>query len=1328
MTQGLSPDKETPRFPVVGIGASAGGLDAYKKFFTRMPADSGAAFVLVPHLDPTHASLMVELLARQTQMPVCEAEDGMQVEPNCVYVIPPNKYLAFIDRHLQLSVPAERHAEPTAIDFFFNSLALDHGESAVGIILSGTSNHGTAGLKDIKLAGGMLMVQQPESAEYDQMPRSAIATGLVDVVLPPEEMPDALMRYLQHPYASGAMKEAEEDTERAQLESILNLLRTQSKFDFQAYRKNMLLRRVHRRMGLCHIEQLSEYLDYLRNTPDELTALLHDLMIGVTFFFRDPEAFQVLQQRVIPDLIQRSRVRGIRIWCPACASGEEAYTLAMLFTEQFVADSLPIRLQIFATDINEEALQFARHGVYHESNLAVITPERLERFFVRVDEHHWQINKQVREAITFAPQNLITDAPFSKLDLVSCRNLLIYLEPEVQAKVIRLFHFALAESGYMLLGSSESIGRDSDLFEPVSKKWRVFRRIDLARRDLVEFPIISTGDRRTPRFPQPETATVPLTRFKDLMQRVVLNEYVPAAALINSKHEILCVLGPLADFLEFPSGEMTKDLLAMARPGLRTRIRAALHKAIETRETVIDRDARVKRDGNFFYCSVTVKPLIAVSEASGLLLITFQNRDRPLPSTAVDTAQTPDESVFVQQLELELKSTREDLQSTIEQHEDSTEELKASNEEMLSMNEELQSANEELEASKEELQSLTEELNTVNNQLQDKVEELDRSNSDLINLIDGSEVATVFLDTQLQINRFTPHSAKLLNLKPSDMGRRFSDFAPRFTDITLLDDCRKVLKQGKAIEKEVWSISEEPESRCYLRRALPYKSKDDHIEGVLITFVDITSRMVAESQTRRLASVLWASNDAVIVHDFTGRIISWNRGAEVMFGYSAEEALQVNARDLAPAEKSDEVLTYTSSLRNDIAVPAFETQRLTKDGRVLDVELSVTAYRDERGELIGVATTERDVTQRKRTAAVLYETEERSKAVLNTATDAIITINHRGLIVTVNPATEHMFGYSQEELLGQNIRLLMHSPDREEHDGYINRYVETEEARMIGIGREVKGLRKDGETLEIDLAVSRIDHLGLFTGILRDITPRKQLQKQVLEIADEEQRRIGQELHDGTGQELTGLSLFAGTLVDMLHDAPKNSNTEVESWLLTEDDLQRIRQTATRLSEGIVEAHHHVQQLSHGIMPMQIEVEGLTAALAELANSTNVEQKLRCRFDNPTPVVVANKTTATHLYRIAQEAVNNAVRHSRADQISITLSSGGDKIVLEVIDNGVGIRQAPAMSSKTSGRPSGFGLEIMDYRAGIIGGQLRVTRRDSGGTSVRCVVRARGES
>jgi two-component system CheB/CheR fusion protein len=879
----------------------------------------------------------------------------------------------------------------------------------------------------------------------------------------------------------------------------------------------------------------------------------------------------------------------------------------------------------------------------------------------------------------------------------------------------------------MLLGSFESIGRDADLFESVSKKWRVFQRIDLPRRALVDFPIIPTSARRTPRLSQPETTTVPLTRFKDLMQRIVLSEYVPAAALINSRHEILCVLGPLADFLEFPFGEMTKDLLAMARPGLRTKIRAALRKAIQTRETVVDRDARVKRAGGYFYCSVTVKPLVAANEASGLLLITFQNRDRPTPLTAEDAATQPlDESVFVQQLEFELKSTREDLQSTIEQHEDSTEELKASNEEILSMNEELQSANEELEASKEELQSLTEELNTVNSQLQDKVEELDRSNSDLINLIDGSEVATVFLDTQLHINRFTPHSAKLLNLQASDIGRRFSDFAPRFTDATLLDDCRKVLKQGQPIEKEVWSISEEPESRCYLRRVLAYKSKDDHIEGVLITFVDITMRLVAESQTRRLASVLWDSNDAVIVHDFAGRIISWNRGAEIMFGYSAEEAKQVNAHDLAPPEKRDEFLSYISRLKNDVAVPSFETQRLTKNGRVLDVELSVTAYRGERGELIGVATTERDVTQRKRTAAVLYETEERSKAVLNTATDAIITINHQGLIVTVNPATKHMFGYSETELLGQNINLLMHSPDREDHDGYIARYVETDEARMIGIGREVKGLRKDGTTLEIDLAVSRVDHLGLFTGIMRDITPRKQLQKQVLEIADDEQRRIGQELHDGTGQELTGLSLFACTLVDMLHEAPENSPDNVQSWSLKEADLQRLRQTATRLSQGIVEAHRHVQQLSHGIMPMQIEVEGLTSALAELANSTDVEQKLRCRFNNPTPVVVANNSTATHLYRIAQEAVNNAVRHSRADQILITLSSRGDKITLEVIDNGVGIASENATSGVSS-RPAGFGLKIMDYRAGIIGGKLRVTRRNNGGTSVTCVVRARGE-
>lgn len=1649
----LAADQQQPiHFPVVGIGASAGGLSALKALFSQMPSDSGVAFVLVPHLDPTHESLMVELLARKTAMPVCEAKDSMPIEPDHVYIIPPNKHLAVCEGKLQLSAPSKGHGSPTAIDFFFQSLAGELHEKAIGIILSGTSNHGSVGLKEIKLAGGMVMAQQPESAEYSQMPENAIATGLVDFVLRPDEMPAALMKYVRHPYVQGALSPATEDAAWEELNRILAVLRTRTKYDFRGYRKNMLQRRVLRRMGICHLEQLTDYLDFLRNTPEEVTALYKDLLIGVTEFFRDPEAFQVLQQRVIPELIGRGSLPApagsddagsapprppVRIWIPACATGEEAYSIAMLFFEQYTAEKKSADIQIFATDIDERSLEVARLGIYPDSSLQAVSPERRQRFFSRIDGQRWQVSKQLREVITFAPQNLISDAPFSKLDLVSCRNLLIYLEPEVQAKVIRLFHFALSQGGYLLLGPSESIGRDVDLFAPLSKKWRVFQRTGVLRRDLLEIPIMAAPERRRLRMSSPEAMPTPTIGLKELLQRLVLENFAPASALVTRTYEIVSVLGPLVNYLEFPPGELTHDLLAMARPGLRTKIRAAIHKALQTTRTVTDPDARAKRDGRYIRCSVTVRPLTEPKDAAGLLLITFQDRE-PTGRIGIDDpgALTPDESesLLIQQLDHELKSTREDLQSTVEEYESSVEELKASSEEVMSMNEELQSANEELETSKEELQSLNEELTTVNNQLQEKVEELDRSNSDLSNLLASSEVATVFLDTELCIKRFTEPVAILLNLRPTDLGRPFSDISRNFNDDSLFEDCRTVLDKLIPLEKEVWVEASDagvgprelraagrvegskhtaeaipdhnPQTstgpRCYLRRILPYRTANHRIDGVVLTFTDISQRMEAESQARRLATVLCDSNDAVTVQDFDGRILAWNRGAEQMYGYSAAEALQMNVVSILPEQKRDEARDFVRQYSKSMPVQMFETQRLTKDGRILDVELTVTAYRDEQGRPIGVATTERDVTQRKRVALALrqlndtleqrvaeqtrevkllaeavshlgegvlitsdhldwpgprivfvneamsritgYPThellgqtprilqgketsreaidrlkqdlsagrsstvevvnyrkdgtpydaelfitplydaagsrtnfvsihrdisnrkraeqalkeqewlargildsltaqvavldregrivrvnpawerygqqhgatnfsrtgvgtnyfdvcqsaadsgdqlaaqalqglravlerksaefcleyschsgqeqrwfmlniapfppsapwgavvshiqitdrkqaetaardrEEQMRAILNTALDAIVTIDRHGVITTANPATERLFGYAQQELVGHNVRLLMPSPYREEHDGYIDRYLKTGEARIIGMGRELTGQRKDGSIFPMDLAVSQVNHLGLFTGIIRDISFRKELQNQILEIAAEEQRRIGQELHDGTGQELTGLSLVAGTLVTLLDEVPLTGRNGQASWQIEESEMRRIREAAKRLSEALMEANRHVQQLSHGIMPVEIEPEGLRSALQELALATDGPQGIRCRFECPAAIAVANNTAATHLYRIAQEAVNNALRHGRADEIVISLIEEHGQIVMDISDNGIGFDPATKTRLYGSGESKGFGLDIMHYRAGMIGGILRISRRTEGGMSVRCIL------
>jgi PAS domain S-box-containing protein len=592
-----------------------------------------------------------------------------------------------------------------------------------------------------------------------------------------------------------------------------------------------------------------------------------------------------------------------------------------------------------------------------------------------------------------------------------------------------------------------------------------------------------------------------------------------------------------------------------------------------------------------------------------------------------------------------------------------------------------------------------------------------------MNLIVGSEVALVFLDPELRIKRFTPSVAMLLNLRPSDLDRPFGDFAPRFEDPALLDDCRLVLSQLTPMEREVWAKDESvPAARCFLRRVLPYRAADNRIDGVVITFVDITKRIASEAQARRLATVLRDSNDAVTVQDWEGRILAWNRGAERMYGYPEAEALQMNIRDTMPLENRVASVDYGHLLLREVTGVTIEAQRVTKDGRVLEIELTATPYRDERGELLGVATTERDVTERIHAARQLRESGEQLRAILQTAADAIITIDERGTITAANPATERMFGYTQAELVGSEIGLLMPPPYREEHSEYLARFLRTGEPRLVGIGKEVAGLRKDGSVFPVDLAVSQVNHLGLFTGIIRDISGRRELQKQVLEIAADEQRRIGQELHDGTGQELTGLSLFAGTLVDLLNDLPQQATDDTTNWLIDEAALTRLRQTAHRLSRGLVEANCHVQQLSHGVMPVQIEVEGLRSALQELVTAVDAQQNVSCQLDCPGPVPVADNTNATHLYRIAQEAVSNALRHSGASQIRISLVQAQDRVGLEVSDNGRGFDTLAAKRQVAGEVQRGMGLQIMEYRAGMIGGLLQVESSQAAGTVVRCTV------
>ena len=724
-----------PGLVVAGLVASAGGLDAFKKFFVAMPPDSGIAFVLIPHLAPNHASLMVELLSRQTSMPVIEAAEGVSVEADHVYIIPPNKNMTIAGGVLRLTGPVEQATWKTSIDVFLVSLADDQSMNAIAIILSGTGSHGTRGLEAIKDAGGMTMVQDASTADYPGMPESAIATGLADYILPVERMPEALIEYVRNSELERGTSVAVIDDTSSHANQLIALLTAHTTLDFRCYRKKMLVRRLERRMALSRFEDVVEYLEHLREHPEEVRQLARDLLVSVTKFFRDPDAFSALENEVIAPLVrEKDAEASLRVWIPGCATGEEPYSVAMLLLEQQPPEKR-CRLQIFATDVDEQALEIARRGIYPDAIAADLSPERLARFFRRMDNSAWQINREVRETITFAVQNLITDAPFSRMDLICCRNILIYLEPELQKKVISLFHFALKPDGCLFLGPSETIGRQTKPFEPISRKGRVYRRIGPRRSDDLHFPVMQTESRQAT--PRPAGRPETLSKLAELAQDSLLRRFALACVVINLNHEILHFVGPTDDYLIQPSGPPTRDLLALARPGLESNLRVVIRRAIRENAPQSIKSVMMRHESEIRVVGIEAEPLNPSKLSEGLLLIAFHEQPNPTGETLAEarTRAETSESDLIRQLEKELQTTRDDLQGTIEELEGANEELKASNEEVMSMNEELQSANEELESSKEELQSLNEEVGSVNNQLHDKIAIVESAANDMANLL-----------------------------------------------------------------------------------------------------------------------------------------------------------------------------------------------------------------------------------------------------------------------------------------------------------------------------------------------------------------------------------------------------------------------------------------------------------------------------------------------------------------------------------------------------------------------------------------------------------------
>jgi len=977
-------EKPDAGFPIVGIGASAGGLAAFEAFFSGMPkdADPGMAFVLVQHLAPDHKSILTDLIRRYTRMQVFEVEDGMAVQPNCAYIIPPNCDMAFLNGALQLLQPSVPRGQRLPIDYFFRSLAQDQRERAICIVLSGTGSDGTLGVRAIKGEGGMVMAQNPASTEYDGMPRSAIATGLVDYELPPAEMAAQLIAYAAQAYGrSPRVITAPAPKAENALKKIFILLRAQIGHDFSQYKPNTIHRRIERRMAVHKIATKDGYVKYLQQTPAEVEALFRDLLIGVTNFFRDPKAFKVLEEKIIPKIFDgKPAGAAVRIWSPGCSTGEEAYSVAILLQERMEALKQRYALQVYATDIDRQAISTARAGVYPASIAADLSPERLARFFTpESDGSAYRIHKGIRDILIFSEQNVIKDPPFSKLDLINCRNLLIYLGGDLQKKLIPLFHYALNPGGILFLGTSETVGDFGDLFAVLDHKSKLYQRKDglLGAQGMAPdrfLPRLTTMDTALTRA-APRTASPVKLSLRELTEQALLQQIAPTGALVNGQGDILYLQGRTGMYLEPAAGEArTNNVLNMAREGLRHELTTALRKAALGNETVRRPGLRVKTNGGFTTVNLSIRrveaspgatlavPLYLIILEEAPFLDSDQAQQAALQASAdVDSPDT-DTDARIAALNNELRANEEYLQAANEELETANEELKSSNEEMQSVNEESQSTNEELETSKEELQSINEELATVNAELQTKVTDLSRINNDMSNLLAGTGIGTVFVDLKLRIMRFTPAATQIINLIPSDMGRPVGHLVSNLVGYDhLVADAQAVLDTLIPKQVEVQTTA----GAWYTMHILPYRTLDNVIEGAVITFVDITEMRKTQEALRkakellRLAVVVRDAHDAITVQDLEGRITAWNPGAVRMYGWSEAEALGMNVRDRIPEGLREEALATLRRLSQAEILEPYLTRRITRDGTVLEISMTSTALVDETGQMYAIATTER---------------------------------------------------------------------------------------------------------------------------------------------------------------------------------------------------------------------------------------------------------------------------------------------------------------------------------------------------------------------------------
>jgi two-component system CheB/CheR fusion protein len=1250
---------------IVGIGASAGGLESLEQVFANLPPGPGMAFVVVQHLSPDFRSVMDELLSRFSDMPVRLAEHGVEVRANHVYLLPPRKEITIQHGRLLLAEKDPAQGFTLPIDQFLASLAEDQGSRAVAIILSGTGSDGTRGIQMVKQAGGTVIVESPETAKFNGMPMSALATGLVDYVVEAREIPAVL---------TGTYRPPEDDSlvHETPLEVVFRLLRDQFGLDFSLYKTSTVSRRILRRVEMHSSSNLEEYVERLRIDSDELSLLYHDLLIGVTRFFRDPPAFHVLQTRAIPEILERVPPdQEIRVWVAGCATGEEAYSLAMILYEALTALDRQVNVKILATDVHRASLEHASAGIYGDEQLEFVSEERRERFFRRKGAGY-QIIPDIRQLIVFAPQNLTKDAPFTKMHLITCRNVLIYFEPVAQKSVLSLFHFGLASNGLLFLGASESVGALGGEFEAIDEHWKIYRKKrDVRLHEPLHVPVL----RQAPIVRNPVLG-VGRTNLQDAQllptYDQLLDKFMPPSLLVDEDRNLLESFGGAERFLKLGRRRPTTNLLDLVEGDLRTVIAGAIQRALRSSGPFRYTGVPMPEEGRTRRWTLTAEPFANPRTGSIHVLLSFEAEDgvahRAQAADGGDerVATFPDQ--HIQTLETELAYTRDTLQSTIEELQTSNEELQATNEELVAANEELQSTN-------EELHSVNEELYTVNAEYQKKIQELREVNGDMQHLLEGTDVGTLFLDRELRIRKYTPRVAHVFHIEPQDVGRELRHFSHGLLRPGLFAEVERTLRDGTVVEDEV----RDEAGTTWFLRVLPYRPQPpadssnqttmQATGGVVISLTDISALERVRARVEQLSAIVESSNEAIIGRSLDGTITAWNAGAERLYGYTAAEAVGRRMQVMLPPGHADELEEFGELVRKGERVDHTETVRIRKDGTPVEVSVLLSPIYNRVGEVVGMSTIARDITPLKKTQQELALREERLRLILDSTAEAILGLSPDGRCTFCNAASARLLGLgSADDLVGQRVYdvLRLARPDG-------NPYPE-HEAPILSVLRTGQGvhsdsdslLRMSGSTFPAEYWSYPVWRDGRLDGAVvtfLDITDRKRAERELHAAARRREQFLAMLSHELRNP------LAAVLAATQVMQAPA---VEQRALGTAREVIERQSAHMARLLDDLLD----VSRITRGGIELRkedLDLREVTRTSLEAVGPLLGDRRSDLELDLPEEVVPVRGDPA-RLQQVVVNLLTNAARYSSAGSpIRLRIAGEGEKVHLVVYDKGCGL-------------------------------------------------------